>query len=202
MKNSFSQNANRSNKFWWIAGGLAIGLIFGFLVRPPSNYTARPLAYGENDNSSLTVETEGESAGFTYAAPEFSLEDDHGDMISLDSFRGRPVLVNFWASWCPPCKEEMSTFEEYYQRYMDDGLVILAINTDDSMEVISRFREENNLSFYLLQDSEKGTIQKYAVIGLPSSFFIDRDGRIVNRHVGLLTDELLDIYFSEMGISP
>ncbi len=193
----------RSDKYWWIIAGVAIGLIVGLWMKPAPADNDQAVS-GENADSSASAVADVEvgSQGFAYAAPDFSLMDDRGDMVNLESFHGQPVLVNFWASWCPPCRQEMATFEAYYQRYGNEGLAILAVNSDDSMDVISSFRKQNGLSFHLLQDENKKTMEQYAVIGLPSSFFIDRDGRIVNRHVGLLTDDLLDQYFAELGLEP
>jgi len=191
------------NRWILIFAGLVIGLLAGVLPRSfnPSAETATEEPKTGFEGSS-DQGNEDQSSEYTYAAPLFNLPDDNGDMVDLEAFRGKPVLINFWASWCPPCRQEMVLFEDRYLRYSDDGFIILAINTDDNNDVIREFREENQLSFHLLQDYEKHVVQQYAVSALPTSFFIDVDGNIVNRHVGLITDDVLDIYLSQIGIEP
>ncbi len=113
-------------------------------------------------------------------APNFTLKTPDGKTVSLKDFRGKVVLVNFWATWCPPCREEMPLFEEIYQKYKDKGFVILAINTDP--ENLENF--ENVYSFTILIGNDE-VVNAYNVMGLPTSYLIDRNGVIVKVRRGI-----------------
>jgi len=122
-------------------------------------------------------------AGFL--APDFTLTSTDGEAFSLSSLRGRPVIVNFWATWCPPCRAEMPAFEQAWQRYKESGLLILGVNQGESKNAIERFaRQEVTTTFPLLLDqtTEVGAI--YAVRALPTTVFIDADGRIQELKIG------------------
>ncbi|MBN1264104.1 MAG: TlpA family protein disulfide reductase [Anaerolineales bacterium] len=201
MNKLISGNDNR--RWIWVIGGIAIGLLAGIFFRSTSPQAASdPETTATAPVEADLQQEDNQTEQYTYAAPTFSLPDDMGEMVNLESFYGQPVLINFWASWCPPCRQEMAIFEDRYRQYSEDGLVILAVNTDDSEEVIREFKEVNQLSFHLLQDYQNQVIQQYAVTALPTSFFIDTEGNIVSRHVGLLTDDLMDDYLSKLGIEP
>ena len=188
---------------YWIAAGVLIGLAAGTLFRsnPESSHeTGNSVEPAAVEQEAVDHEAVDQEQQYSVSAPEFSLPDDSGEIVDLASFHGQPVLLNFWASWCPPCKQEMVTFEDRYQQHRDEGFVVLAVNSDDSGEVMQEFREQNDISFHLLQDHEKKVIQQYAVSALPTTFFIDVEGNVVNRHIGLLTGEMLDQYLVQLGI--
>jgi cytochrome c biogenesis protein CcmG/thiol:disulfide interchange protein DsbE len=115
-----------------------------------------------------------------FSAPDFTLETMAGDIITLSKLRGRPVLVNLWASWCAPCRSEMPAMEKIYQEYANKGFTILAVNTiyQDNMADVSTFVEEHDLSFPILLDRDRTVAIQYQLQALPSSFFINRDGII------------------------
>jgi len=115
-----------------------------------------------------------------FPAPEFTLDTLSNDSISLQEFRGQVVVVNFWASWCPPCKAEMPAFEALQQAYPPSDVIILAINTtyQDDLSAATQFVEENHLSFPILIDNDGKVTNRYQVLAMPSSFFIDRKGVI------------------------
>ena len=120
-----------------------------------------------------------------FLAPDFTLTSTDGETFSLSALRGRPVILNFWATWCPPCRAEMPAFEEAWQRYKADGVLILGVNQGESKSAVERFaRQEVGTTFPLLLDqtTEVGAI--YAVRALPTTVFIDADGRIQDLKVG------------------
>lgn len=128
-------------------------------------------------------------------APGFTLPDVAGNEVSLASFRGQPVIVNFWATWCAPCEIEMPELEQAYQERKDEGLVILAVNRDEDRGTVERyFYEEMALSFTPLLDEEAHVNNIYRVAGLPTTFFIDAEGIIRAVHRGVLTPSLIDEY--------
>ncbi len=116
-------------------------------------------------------------------APEFKLKTIDGREVSLSDYRGKVVLINFWATWCPPCKEEMPLFESVYRKYKDRGFEILAVSTDTDIDVVKKFVGEYKLSFVVLYD-DKNIASLYNVQGLPTSFLVDREGKIVKVRLG------------------
>jgi cytochrome c biogenesis protein CcmG/thiol:disulfide interchange protein DsbE len=122
------------------------------------------------------------------AAPDFELRviDGKGKTMKLSDLRGKAVLVNFWATWCGPCKIEMPWFVDLQKKYGPDGLVIVGVAMDDSGEkTISDFAKEMKINYPILQGTEKVGELYGGVEGLPTSFFLDRSGKIVDRVLGL-----------------
>jgi cytochrome c biogenesis protein CcmG, thiol:disulfide interchange protein DsbE len=125
-------------------------------------------------------------------APAFTLSSLTGDSISLDSLRGQVVLVNFWASWCPPCRVEMPGFERVYRERRDDGFVIVGIATDRHAEAdIRAFVAEHDITYPILLATGQVVRDYGGVRALPESFLVDREGRIVHRVVGYFAEPAL-----------
>jgi thiol-disulfide isomerase/thioredoxin len=121
-----------------------------------------------------------------FAAPDFRLTLLGGGEVALSELRGQVVIVNLWASWCPPCRAEMPALQEVYEAYGDLGLEILAVNTtyQDSQAAAARFVEEYGLTFPVPLDQTGEVSRRYLLRALPTSFFIDRDGVIRNVVIG------------------
>jgi len=117
-------------------------------------------------------------------APEFALPTPEGRVVSLASFRGRVVLLNFWATWCPPCRVEMPAMEQLHRALEDQGLTILAMDQDESPKLVAKFMRDFRLSFPALIDSGSRVSSQYGVRGLPTTHLIDRRGRVVGGAVG------------------
>jgi cytochrome c biogenesis protein CcmG, thiol:disulfide interchange protein DsbE len=117
-------------------------------------------------------------AGFL--APDFTLKTLDGGSIKLSSLRGKVVLINIWASWCPPCRAEMPAIDRVYQTYKNDGFVVLAVDStiQDTLANAQTFVQENNLGFPILLDENGSVTRLYQVNSLPSTFFIGSDGVI------------------------
>ncbi len=111
-------------------------------------------------------------------APEFELESLAGEKVTLKSFRGKVVLVNFWATWCVPCVAEMPALERLYKSLKDKGVVVLAINTDasENKEAVRKFVADKGLSFPVLMDPELEVAGKYGVSGFPETMLVGKDG--------------------------
>ncbi|EDP75663.1 TlpA disulfide reductase family protein [Hydrogenivirga sp. 128-5-R1-1] len=116
-------------------------------------------------------------------APDFTLKTLDGKEVSLKDYRGKVVLLNFWATWCPPCREEMPLFVRMYEKYKDKGFEILAVSTDSSLEPVKKFVKEYRINFPVLYD-DKNVVSLYGIQGLPTSFLIDRDGVILKVRLG------------------
>src|SRR5438105_15960835 len=123
-------------------------------------------------------------------APEIVLKDLQGRDVKLSDLRGKVVLVNFWATWCKPCKEEMPAMQASYDKLRDQGFVVLAVNElEDVDKVIEHIRTHGH-TFLVVMDHDNRVANRYGVVGLPASFLIDRQG-IVREHIfgNLLTEE-------------
>lgn len=135
-------------------------------------------AGGETTNGMIPAAREG------FLAPDFTLHDAQGQAVRLSDLRGRPVLVNLWASWCSPCKAEMPAMQKVYEAYRDQGFTILAVNTtfqDDRAGALD-FAASRSLTFPILFDEDGSVSQLYQVRAMPTSFFVDREG-IITRAV-------------------
>ena len=135
------------------------------------------------------------------AAPNFILPDLKGEMINLADYRCKVVLLNIWATWCPPCVEEMPSMEMLYQAMKDEDFELLAVSIDEiGIEAIIPFMEKHKLNFTVLTDP-KGTIKyKYQTTGVPESFIINKKGVIVNKVIGPMNWATPDAirYFREL----
>ncbi len=119
-------------------------------------------------------------------APDFQLPDLNGQSVSLSDFQDKSVLVNFWATWCGPCRYEMPFIQEIFEdkEWSDKGLVILAIDIGESPAKVREFMESNNFSFPVLLDGEEKIAEQYNIRGIPTTIFIDKQGLIRAMRVG------------------
>ncbi len=134
------------------------------------------------DGESPTAPVEGTQVG--NLAPNFQLQNLDGQTVSLSDLRGEPVLINFWATWCPPCRSEMPYIQEIYNEWSDKKLVVLAINIGESSSTVENFMQSYNLSFTVLLDTKQDVAQRYNITGIPTTFFIDKDGIIQDKLIG------------------
>lgn len=114
----------------------------------------------------------------------FKLENIHGIEEELTDYRGKVVFLNFWATWCGPCRYEMPSMEKLHNEFKGDGLEILAINLGETVPLVKEFLEEYNLSFTVLMDKDNSVAQVYGVRSIPTTYLIDRDGDILGMAVG------------------
>ena len=117
-------------------------------------------------------------------APDFVLKGSDGKNLRLRELRGQVVMLNFWATWCGPCREEMPKLEQIYKQYHKAGLTVLGVNIDDSAESAARTARKLGVSFPVLFDSGKQVSRLYKVDAMPSTVIIDRDGIIRHVHRG------------------
>ena len=127
---------------------------------------------------------QGESLSIGKPAPDFTLLALDGQLIRPADLRGKVVLINFWASWCAPCRKEMPLLVQAARRYRDRGFEVVAINIQEDRDRVSRFVGEFELDFPVLIDSAGDVTQQYRVQGLPTSYLIDREGVVRERKIG------------------
>jgi len=134
-------------------------------------------------------------APVNYAAPELTLTDTQGISRSLADYRGQVVLVNLWATWCPPCKAEMPALQAFYDKYNKEGFTILAINDAESKAEVTQFVQDYELTFPVWLDSNSvASEQAFKTINLPSSYIIDRNGTVRLMWVGGINRTNLNKY--------
>lgn len=134
-----------------------------------------------------------------YMAPNFTLSDLNGKRVSLADFRGKVVFVNFWATWCGPCRQEMPDMQKLFEQQNPD-VVILAVNltnTERSPELVRRFMEELQLGFTALLDPEGAVAEQYRLLSIPMSVFVGPDGVIRAKHLGPMTLEMMEKYVAQ-----
>ena len=137
-------------------------------------------------------------------APEIALKDLQGHEVKLSDLRGKTVLLNFWATWCKPCKEEMPAMQACYDKLRGQGLVVLAVNElEDTEKVIEHIRTHGH-TFPVVMDHDNQVANRYGVVGLPASFLIDRQGIVRERIFGsLLTEQrIAELFQQHQGPSP
>ncbi len=118
------------------------------------------------------------------AAPDFSLADIDGNTHRLSDYRGRVVIINFWATWCPPCRREMPSMERAWQSIQSKNILLLAINVGQNEDQVWEFTADTPVTFPILLDEEGEVSNEWPMLGLPTTFIVDPEGRIVYRAVG------------------
>jgi peroxiredoxin len=122
-------------------------------------------------------------------APDFTLPDPVGRSYTLSGYKGKVVLLRFWADWCPNCKEEMPKIDEVYKNMKGKGFEVLGVNVKQSEEAVSAFVSEYKISFPTPMDKDATVARIYGVVGLPTTFIIDRDGVVKEKIMGDMTKE-------------
>jgi peroxiredoxin len=118
------------------------------------------------------------------AAPNFTLTDRDGNTVSLEDLRGQVVMINFWASWCCPCREEMPLLEQIHQRYQPLGFTLLGVNVEENSSDAVSWLKDRPVSFPILFDPDNGVSKLYDVVAMPSTVIVDRQGNVRFLHHG------------------
>jgi thiol-disulfide isomerase/thioredoxin len=131
---------------------------------------------------------------------DFTLNTLRGDRLGTEDLRGQPVLINFWATWCGPCRIEMPYFEEAYQQFGPD-LVVLAVNIDEPADQVQAFVNDLGLSFDILLDTGSKVQALYRVTAFPTTYLVDREGMVKVQHIGALSRSQLFAYLEQVGLT-
>jgi len=132
-------------------------------------------------------------------APDFELERIDGGTLHLSDLRGKPVLINFWATWCAPCVLEMPNIQKYYEKYPGQFEVV-AVNADETLWSVNKFVKDIGVTFPVVLDPGLKVQALYRPRGLPTSFLIDAEGRVRTQHVGLMSEKKLAEYLERVGV--
>ncbi|SFS49639.1 thiol-disulfide oxidoreductase ResA [Marininema halotolerans] len=130
-------------------------------------------------------------------APNFTLKTLDGKKLTLDDFHGKPVLLNFWASWCKPCEAEMPAIQKVYEKYKDQGFQVVGVNIAETEVAVSGFTRELAITFPVVLDRDRVVTKRYDVGRLPATYLIDRNGKIIRKMKGQMLEEEVDGYAKE-----
>ncbi len=131
-------------------------------------------------------------------APDFTLKTLNGESTQLSTFMGKPILLNFWATWCQPCIAEMQLIQSRFETHYPN-LVVLAVENNSSVKEIRQIMETQGMTFRALQGTDQ-VFDRYRVQAIPASFFIDAEGIIRAQHVGALSAQSLDANLAKIGV--
>jgi peroxiredoxin len=184
----------QTRQFWAVVAALGVGLV---LLANAITRGDLSLGQGAAALEGQPVETAPEKGAF---APDFNLLTPEGEEIRLSELRGQPVLINFWATWCAPCRIEMPAIQDRFIKFADEDFVVLAVDFDEPVGDVVAFRDELELTFPILLDPGAEIQLLYRIRGYPSSFFVDEQGLIQVQHIGVMTEGQLDENLAQIGL--
>jgi cytochrome c biogenesis protein CcmG, thiol:disulfide interchange protein DsbE len=158
-----------------IGQSIAIAAVVGLLA-----LLVWKLAFGNGQGAAGAL-----AKGENPVAPAFELShvDPAAGRLALASLKGKPVVVNFWASWCIPCKDEAPALQKTYEKYRSQGLVVLGVDAQDFRQDARRFMKRFGVTYPVVYDGSGSTLGKWGVTGFPETFFVDRNGRLVGERI-------------------
>ncbi len=187
--NSLRQYRNRFFLPKGILVLLAVVVVMGILTVPGCAPSSQPV---QSVQQEATV---GVNVGDL--APDFTLTDLEGNQVSLSDFRGKAVFINFWATWCPPCRAEMPEIEAVYQEYKDKNVVVVGVDILETEDKVRQFVERGGYSWIFVIDTTGEVTNNYGIAAIPTSFFIDRDGIIKAVNIGAMTKRAMEAKLAE-----
>ncbi len=167
------RKTRRQNIAVIVGGVIVIGAVLALAFSSTPNTTVGPAQIGK-------------------PIANFSLTDLNGVTHSIADYKGRPVLINSWATWCPPCKAEMPALHEFYLKHKAEGFELLAVNSGEGRSAVQQFIGQTGFTFPVLLDTNKDVLDGLGVSGLPTSIWIGRDGTVKTIHVGGLTPKMIE----------
>ncbi len=132
-----------------------------------------------------------------HPAPDFTLVDLEGNEVALSDFRGKTVFINFWATWCPPCRAEMPEIEAVHQEYKDRGVVVLGVDISEPVSTVRQYIQKGGFSWTIVLDSTGEVARNYQIAAIPTSFFIDGEGIIRAVNIGAMTKRAMESKLAE-----
>jgi cytochrome c biogenesis protein CcmG/thiol:disulfide interchange protein DsbE len=176
----------KSRNIFLLIGGLLLGGLLGILI-----------TFGNEIFRDLFLKVHPPMIG--KALEDFSLFDTDGNHVSLADFSGKPMVINFWATWCKPCVNEMQLLNDIAQEHPND-LQVIGINVEEDLNLVRQFQEKLAIQFPVLLDSDGKVADQFQIKGYPTSLFVDADGILREMMIGELDDYLLVEYLMKIGI--
>jgi peroxiredoxin len=195
--NRRKKNKTRNTPLFFVGVGIALIAVMSVLL----------LVFGKKDSAGSQSASSGSSpsspgsaipAEVNYAAPELSLQNVNGETEALTDYLDQVVLVNNWATWCPPCKAEIPTLEAYYKAHKEQGFVIIGVEAGEPQSEVSQFVQGSVITYPIWIDPQNASLRAFGSSGLPNSFVIDRSGAVRLAWVGEITREVLEKYVTPL----
>ena len=199
------------NAWRWIVPALALviliaaaALLYGRLSVPYAPDRTEKTAAQQNaqqDEKKTDADSAQQPEPQADAAPDFEVLDADGNTVRLSDFRGKPVVVNFWATWCPPCRSELPGFENLYAEYGDRVTFLMVDLTDgsnDTVESVKSFVAENGFTFPVYFDTEHSAADAYGINAIPVTIFVRADGTLEAQQVGTMQENMLRAYLEDL----
>ena len=176
-----------------ILATIAVGLVIVGLVW----FFDRPNAAGVQAIT-LSASPTGPAPRLEREAPDFSVRTLGGEDVRLSDFRGRPVWINFWATWCPPCRAEAPDIQEVYEAHESEGLVVLAISIGESTNTVADYIKRTGMTVTVGIDEGTNVAAQYRIVGIPTHFFIDREGVLREWRIGSMSKKTMESKVGEI----
>lgn len=170
-------------------GVIIVGLVWFF---------DRPGGDANSQSITLTAAASGPAPRLDKEAPDFRMRGLDGKYYQLSDFRGRPVWINFWATWCPPCRAENPDIEEVYEANKGDGLVLLAVSIGEDTDTVRGYVERTGLTYTVGLDQTTEIAAQYRIVGIPTHFFVDRDGVLREWRIGSMSKKTMEKKVNEI----
>jgi thiol-disulfide isomerase/thioredoxin len=194
-RSTFRRSQIRNSGLMLIGIGLLLlGVVTGIMLIGADKAPNSNLASGDDllsNGSVIPVEV-------NFKAPNLKLKDLQGNDVSISDHLGKVVLINNWATWCPPCKAEMPALEAFYNKHRGEGFILIAIDAGDTSTDVEEFVNEYGLSFPVWMDPDSQALEAFKNYGLPNSYVIDKDGVVQLAWTGAISDLMLEKYVTPL----
>jgi thiol-disulfide isomerase/thioredoxin len=187
----------QSNNKWGKLGLLLLGIVIGAGIGAYALIFSGYFPSGLFDR--VFLNSSNVEINIDQPVPDIEIQSMSGDLVHINQMQGQPVLVNFWATWCIPCKLEMPIIQTYATQYSSE-LIVLPVNVDDELPEIQKFIDDLGLTMPVYLDPGGKAEKAFRVIGFPSTFIINRDGILKTRHVGVVSETQLQSYLLMVGV--
>ena len=164
-------------------GAIIVGLVWFF---------DRPGAIGSSQAITLTAGASGPAPRVGKEAPDFQVRTLDGASVNLSDYRGQPVWISFWATWCPPCRAENPDIQEVYEEHQGQGLVILALSIGEETDTVQSYVKRTGLTYTIGLDQSTEIAARYRIVGIPTHFFVDRDGILREWRIGSMSKKTME----------